>query len=298
MKIRLYSPFGRNDLLIGDYYYSVSCAPTEADAVLYEWSPGPIENSTAVRAWYCCEPLSTSLFRDPVWRAWLSQLTTAEYLYHSHPDDRCRVPHITCITDPATRHWVTPTKGAVAVVSNTGGSPWRRSWDARLRNRLITRPEVDLFGSRAVWSTFRATVLSRPRQPANYQGKLTGLWTNPSKLDLLADYRVAVCMENTVEPHYFTEKFVDAVRAGCVPVYQAHPTVRTGPLKGARWVDPADFRFDPAETLAFALAQDVNEYRLANGAWLDSPVARATFQPAVFARIGGILKDRAAGRLR
>jgi len=37
-------------------------------------------------------------------------------------------------------------------------------------------------------------------------------------------------------------KIVYAVRAGCIPVYHAHATVKTSFLSGARWIDPADFR--------------------------------------------------------
>jgi hypothetical protein len=43
----------------------------------------------------------------------------------------------------------------------------------------------------------------------------------------LSAYKVAICLENCVEPYYFTEKFINAVRAACIPVYHAHATVKT-----------------------------------------------------------------------
>jgi len=66
--------------------------------------------------------------------------------------------------------------------------------------------------------------LSRPAAPANYRGEIPGDWPEEQKRELLAGYKVAVCRENSYEPYYFTEKFVEAVCAGCVPVYRAHPT--------------------------------------------------------------------------
>ena len=76
------------------------------------------------------------------------------------------------------------------------------------------------------------------------------------KVGLFSRYHAAICLENTLEPYYFTEKFVDGVRAGCVPVYRAHPTVRDGVLRGARWVDPTDFGLSAKRTLEFALSLD------------------------------------------
>ncbi|WP_425499946.1 glycosyltransferase family 10 domain-containing protein [Fontisphaera persica] len=77
-------------------------------------------------------------------------------------------------------------------------------------------------------------------------------------------------MENSCEKYYFTEKFVNAVRAGCIPIYHPHSSVRNIFLKGARWVDPKDFNYSPKKTIAFALRQDINEYRKYNDAWLRS----------------------------
>ncbi|MBB5754814.1 glycosyltransferase family 10 domain-containing protein [Prosthecomicrobium pneumaticum] len=39
------------------------------------------------------------------------------------------------------------------------------------------------------------------------------------KLDLLANYQINVCLENTRYPFYVSEKLWDATQAGCLPVY-------------------------------------------------------------------------------
>jgi hypothetical protein len=101
---------------------------------------------------------------------------------------------------------------------------------------------------------------------------------------------VAVCLENTFDsPNYFTEKFVNAARAGCIPVFHAVPSVQEGRLVGARWVDPVSFAFNPKATLLFALNQDISGYQAANDAWLDSPHLQTTHRDAIWQRIGELM---------
>ena len=76
-------------------------------------------------------------------------------------------------------------------------------------------------------------------------------------------------MENCTEASYFTEKFVNAVRAGCIPVYHAHAPVKNSLLSGARWIDPAEFAFSSRRTIEFALNQDQDEFRSINDTWLN-----------------------------
>ena len=105
----------------------------------------------------------------------------------------------------------------------------------------------------------------------------------------MARYKVAVCLENMNEPYYFTEKFVEAVCSGCIPIYRADPTVSGGVLKGARWVDPADHGNDPERTLCAALQADSFAFRDANQQWLSSAVLAETHHVAVFRRLANIL---------
>ncbi len=106
----------------------------------------------------------------------------------------------------------------------------------------------------------------------------------------LSNYKVAVCLENCVEANYFTEKFVNATRAGCIPVYHAHPTVKERFLADARWVDPVDFDFSPRRTIEHALAQDQSEFRRVNDAWLMSGVLEKTDDRSYFQKLHDIMK--------
>ena len=82
-------------------------------------------------------------------------------------------------------------------------------------------------------------------------------------------------------------------RAGCVPVYQAHETLRDGVLSGARWVDPEDFDFDPRRTLEHASALDRVEVAEQNAEWLQSEGVKATSLERVFERIAEALRLQA-----
>ena len=114
-----------------------------------------------------------------------------------------------------------------------------------------------------------------------------------AKIKLMTGYKAAVCLE-THEPYYFTEKFVAAVQAGCIPVYQAHESVRQTFLAGAKWIDPADYGFDPAATVKAALSERIEDYWEANAEWLKNPVVVATEREHVLRRIAELLVRRIA----
>jgi hypothetical protein len=130
--------------------------------------------------------------------------------------------------------------------------------------------------------------------PANFQGRASPgqEYFDDEYLSFLSAYKVAVCLENCVEPHYFTEKFVNAARAGCIPVYHAHPTVRDEFLRNAKWVDPADFGFSPRSTIEYALAQDQSEFRHANDKWLKSGVLDETDDRNVLPMLHRIIRSK------
>ena len=132
----------------------------------------------------------------------------------------------------------------------------------------------------------------RKTTPRNYRGEIRGNWTNDHLLDIFEKYRVAVCLENSCEPYYFTEKMLNAVRAGCIPVYHAHPTVAAGILKDAKWVDPKDHGFDPERTLKFALDQDLREFQETNEKWLLSDAVAATESSRIRVQIAEILESQ------
>lgn len=245
---------------VGDICFSQDFSWAEADAFVAIRKPHPdLLTFPGPKAWYCCEARKhAALFAAPEWRSITAQLKPEETLYHAHPNPDYRVPHVTH-RPPLT---AIPYSGtaprlpkAVAVVSNSGGSPKQRSREMTLRNTFATHPTVDLYGKPKAWVNFRASFFSRPTTPPNYKGEIPGGWSSPERLACVARYKAAICFENALEPYYFTEKFVYSVLGGCIPIYHADPVVRAQFLQGAAWVDPADFDFDPEATLRFALVQ-------------------------------------------
>lgn len=289
LQVRVVSPwFG--ELETADAFFSVALPPQEADALLCDWAPSEeLFTFPRRKGWYCCEP--SCQFRGlgaGQWPSLRSRLARHEFLCHNHPDPRFRVPHVTHEGSLEMQCGGERLERAIAIVSNHGGNPLNRHRDLGYRNRLITHPMVDLYG-RSSWTRYRQHWFSRSGQPANYQGLLPGDWPAAGKRELMARYKVAVCLENMNEPFYFTEKFVEAVCAGCIPVYRADPTVAEGVLKGALWVDPADHGHDPGRTLRTALAMDAARFQERNLRWLQGAALAETSSRAVFHKLAGLL---------
>ena len=202
---------------------------------------------------------------------------------------RFRVPHVTHFQPLQMNCRCDRKEKAIAVVSNHGGSPLQAHPDILLRNQLITSSLVELFG-RAGWRRYRPHWYSWPGTPRNYQGELPGDWPGEQKRQLLSQYKVCVCLENMNEPGYFTEKFVEAVVAGCIPVYRASADVRDTVLQGAVWFDPADSRWPGTQAIEAALQADAAAVSRANSEWLRNSIAlQQTHSQAIFERIAKIL---------
>ena len=86
------------------------------------------------------------------------------------------------------------------------------------------------------------------------------------------------------------------MRAGCIPVYHAHATVKTSFLSGARWIDPADFGFSSRRTIEFALDQDQTKFRSINDAWLESGILAATDELKVIPKLHEIISAKLKAR--
>jgi hypothetical protein len=226
----------------------------------------------------------------------LRKLGEHEFLHHSNPNAKFRIP---CVThygsiSLATHH--RSKQGIVAIVSNFGGRLRYFKPEARLRNRFILDEEVELYGNLGSWRCFRARPWSKMSVPRNYGGAWPSNWYYQAHVERLAKYKINVCLENSYEPNYFTEKFVNAARAGCVPVYRAHPTVRESVLRGAKWIDPADHSFDVRATLRAASECDSDAIVEQNYEWLKSEAVSETDGYRIWSRIAELFFERCGGR--
>ena len=296
LMVRLISPWTK-EVDTESAFFSSKVRSDDADALLCEWAPSDeLFSFSRRKAWYCCEPACQ--FRGlegGTWPQIKTRLAPHEFLCHNHPDPHYRVPHVTHFEELHVNTNQNRRDKAIAIVSNHGGSPWRRHAGIAYRNHFITHPMVDLYG-RDGWNKYRRRWYSRPGAPANYRGSLPGDWEAAEKRALMANYQVAICLENMSEPHYFTEKFVEAVCAGCVPVYQAHPTLKDTVLSGAKWIDPQDYHDNPDSTLRASIDADVARIFKANHAWvLENPLLASTSVASVFRRLAVILKGERRG---
>lgn len=229
---------------------------------------------TGPKAWYTDEPL-WFLQTQPWWKEARRSLDAC-FLHHSRTELPLRMRSVTHYGPLVPAEQPEKAPAAVAVASKFGGRAWwLRGRGLRLRNSFLTSSCVELYGDPKVWSQFRRYPWSRPATPRSYRGELGGSWLSDSQIEFLSRYKVAVCLENAIARNYFTEKFVNVARAGSIPVYHAEDTVRREILAGARWIDPADYGFDPDRTVRAALAADVDSIRSANFAWLRTPAAKA-----------------------
>jgi hypothetical protein len=145
-----------------------------------------------------------------------------------------------------------------------------------------------------VWGVFQLGVFYIKGFPAGYQGECPTI----KKIPTLSHYQACICLENSCEPEYFTEKFPDAVRAGCVPIYHAHPAVREKFLDGAVWVDPADYGFDGRAAMEAALKMDRAKVAEQNHKWLaETTVLQGTQVMQIYVKMGEILRRKMTGEI-
>ena len=284
------------DFQLDNILYSPRVPLERADALLALYDPS--EELLAFhgpKLWFTIEPSWHYHFRGhPVGRRLVRELDISERAFYAHSLLSNRVPHPTFRGELTTPRVPQSSCAAIACVSNFGGRGWFLKRRFSLRNRFILSPLVELYGSPLSWQQFRhfpAIWWTGP--PANYRGQPSSDEEFFDKhIEFLSAFKVAVCLENCSEPHYFTEKFVNAVRAGCIPVYHAHRTVRNEFLRNAKWVDPAAFGFSPRRTIEYALAQDQSEFRRANDAWLESGVLADTDDQKVLPMLHRILRSK------
>jgi len=296
-RVRLLRPWGQRVLDFGHTRFDTEYCPDQAQALVVEYEPNEeFFDFQGTKAYFSCEPIANPrIGRNclETWPSFRARLSVTEFLYHGHPDETLRVPHFTFEGDGPSRDGGAREANAVAVVSNLGPDPTEWWPEIELRNRFLLARRVDVYGATWGWDLYRMPGRWLKGPPRNHMGAIEMADYESNKLRVMTRYHSAVCLENSLEPHYFTEKFIHAVMAGCVPIYTPHPSVRDHFLPGARWVDPTDFDGDVRATINYALGVDRQEYQEANDAWFRSPLIQATKHTAVWERIALILRRKA-----
>jgi hypothetical protein len=269
-----------DDYTIDDVTYSSKIPLDKADALVAFYDPTQeLLEFKGPKIWYTSEPSWHYHFnRHPIGKKLKATLNETEHLFYNNKNPKYRIPHYT-YRSPLTFPRVSEVRPrALACVTNFGGRAWFLNNQIKIRNKMILSPEVDLYGSIKSWSNFRDfPAIWKKGAPKNFCGPAPGKSHHDIEFALfLSSYKVLVCLENCIEENYFTEKFVNAVRAGCIPIYHPHPSVKEKFLSGAKWVDPSDFNFSPKETIAYALSQNHSEYREINDKWIQSGVLNCT----------------------
>ena len=287
-----------DDFRVGDILYSPRVPLAKADALLVLYDPSDeLLRFDGPKLWFTIEPSWHHHFHShPVGKRLVRELDASERAFYGHPDATYRVPHPTHSGTLSRPRAPSVRRAAVATVNNFGGRLWFLKSHFRTRNRMILDRRVELFGKPDAWANFRHfPKLWIQKPPDNYAGKASPgaeIDGDDKKIRFLSGYKVAVCLENCTEAYYFTEKFINAVRAGCIPVYHAHATVKNRFLSGARWIDPAEFGFSSRRTIEFALDQDQSEFRSVNDAWLESGILADTDDLKVFPKLHEIVNAK------
>ena len=294
--IKLISPWLDEELVYDGVKFATDISFDAADAILWEYRIDErIFEYNGVKGWYASEPSWHSMYRQRLYRRAKKELRLDEFFHFAHEDLRYRVPHITHYNKiEKFEGTLGRCNECVAIVSNIGGRFWFCRPGFRLRNKFVTNEHVQLFGKRAAWKNFNGFGLTwRSGFPKNYKGELTwDKWGSEHQVEFLSGFKAAICLENTTEPYYFSEKFYNAVRAGCVPIYHAHPTLRTGVLQGASYVDPERYDFDTEATIDAALCMDIQEVQATNRLWLQKDVVCQTSFDNVYSKLARIFKNR------
>jgi len=287
-----------DDFRVGDILYSPRVPLAKADALLVLYDPSDeLLRFSGPKLWFTIEPSWHHHFHShPIGKRLVRELDASERAFYGHPDATYRVPHPTHSGTLSRPRAPSVRRAAVATVNNFGGRLWFLKSHFRTRNRMILDRRVELFGKPDAWANFRHfPKLWIQKPPDNYAGKASPgaeIDGDDKKIRFLSGYKVAVCLENCTEAYYFTEKFINAVRAGCIPVYHAHATVKNRFLSGARWIDPAEFGFSSRRTIEFALDQDQSEFRSVNDAWLESGILADTDDLKVFPKLHEIVNAK------
>jgi hypothetical protein len=243
------------------------------------------------------EPSWHSMYRTKRYKAIFKKIPLGNHLSFREKNPEQRIPHQTHINEKIKIFKKTRGKEIGAIVSNFGDFFWPIRPSFILRNFFITRKAVKLFGKYDSWKYFPHRLFPKKFQkpPKNYCGEIGGwVYDDLSTIRRFAKFHSIVCFENSYEPFYFTEKLVFAVSAGCIPIYNAHPTVIAEYLKGCFYLDPKEYNFLPKAVFKKALECSLESVWEQNDSWLKSFFARqdGTSERQVWERVGDFLAKR------
>lgn len=296
----------------GPFGFANSQLETDGHILRFDWPANEIEgmichwefteefvNFNGPKVFYCCEP--SFYFRGFAapkrqLRRRIGDLREDEFAWHYHPSESMRVVHHTDWGSVAQHAGKAPRKpNAIAVLGNLG-RPILRNLGRQARLEFIVGSGCHIFGPKGQWARFQLRVFGPKGPPSTYQGEIP-FGVGP-KLDRLLEYRACICLENSAESLYFTEKFPHAVLAGCIPIYHAHPSVKQAFLQGAIWIDPADYDWDPKATMVAAENLNREEVDKANRLWLEShPKFQKTTLASVYSHLAEIVAHKANGKI-
>jgi hypothetical protein len=283
---------------IGDDILTTEFRDGKFDAMICWWEfTEEFLDFKGAKLFYCCEP--SFYFRG--WRSSkielrrrLHSLRADEFAWHFHDNTKMRVEHETsAFSDqnlPMGDHSI---QNAVTVLGNLG-RPIFRNKGRQKRLNFIIESGCHIYGPNKNWGDFQLNLFSKKGSPSGYQGECR----HTQKISILSKYHACICFENSCEPEYFTEKFPDAVRAGCVPIYHPHPRVKEKFLDGAVWVDPMDYGLDARETMRVAMAMDRHTVASQNLKWLqENPHLQLTKVKNIYVKMVDILNKKISGEI-
>jgi hypothetical protein len=150
--------------------------------------------------------------------------------------------------------------------------------------------DFDLFGrgwsDTSTLSSVEASAVAR-----SYRGEVPVF----DKVSTLANYRFALCFENTAFPGYVTEKIFDCFVAGCIPIYLGAPDIKDL-VPASSFIDARDFRdFAGMESFLRTLKPEVAREYVAAAADFMSSKRAERFTQGHFVREMSTLLLHAAG---
>ena len=144
------------------------------------------------------------------------------------------------------------------------GGSWIREWGMYPKDKMISM----LVSPKGLTEAHRLRHQAAKLPNVDSYGNGVGRWVE-SKAEALREYRFAVIIENGQSDWYFSEKLVDAISQGCVPIYRGCPSIgRFFNLEGIiQWQE-----LDELEAIVRSLTPDDYEWRRR---WVEANIEQA-----------------------